>query len=125
MSDPNREPKSDASNRRAHYRVEYPVHDRPSFAAGALCGSVTDCSETGVRVLFPTGLPADASVRVGDRMSATIRFARGDVAGVEGEVVRYDGRNLSLRLDAAKLPFGVIIKEQWWLRARYPWRDGK
>jgi PilZ domain len=125
MSEPNREPKSDASNRRAHYRVEYPVHDRPGFTAGALRGSVTDCSETGVRVLFPADLAQDATVLVGHRMSATIRFARGEVAEVEGEVVRYDGRNLSLRLDAAKLPFGLIIKEQWWLRARYPWRDGK
>jgi hypothetical protein len=125
MSEPNREPKSDASNRRAHYRVEYPVHDRPSFTAGVLCGSVTDCSETGVRVLFPAGLAQDVTVLVGDRMSGTISFVRGEVAAVEGEVVRYDGRNLSLRLEAAKLPFGLIIKEQWWLRSRYPWRDGK
>ena len=125
MNEPLREPPTDPSNRRQHYRVEYPAHDRPVFTAGALRGAVTDCSETGVRVLFPNGLPVDATVLAGDRMAATIKFARAETADVEGVVVRYDGKTLALKLDAAKLPFGRIIREQWWLRSRYPWRDTK
>ena len=125
MTEPIPEPKTDPSNRRQHHRVEYPVHDRPAFTAGKLRGAVTDCSETGVRVELPTGLPVDATVLMGDRMAGVVRFARGETAEVEGIVVRYDGTTLALRLDAAKLPFGRIIREQWWLRKRYPWREQK
>lgn len=123
MNESNRQPATDEANRRQHYRVEYPASDRPAFVAGKLKGAVSDCSETGVRVFFPASLPADESVQVGDRMTGLIRFARGESAEVEGVVVRYDGKTLVLKLDTAKLPFGRIMKEQWWLRARYPWRD--
>ena len=125
MNEPFRESPTDVHNRRAHYRVDYPAHDRPVFTAGALRGAVADCSETGVRVLFPAGLPADASIQAGDRMTGAVRFVRGETSEVEGVVVRYDARTLVLRLDVGKLPFGQIIKEQLWLRSRYPWRDGK
>ncbi|MCE9602316.1 MAG: PilZ domain-containing protein [Gemmatimonadetes bacterium] len=125
MNEPYRESPTDATNRRAHYRVDYPAHDRPVFTAGALCGAVADCSESGIRVLFPAGLPADASIHAGDRMTGAVRFVRGETSEVEGVVVRYDSQTLVLRLDVSKLPFGQIIKEQLWLRARYPWRDGK
>jgi len=117
------DPQTDASNRRTYYRVEYPASDRPRFTAGALRGEVEDCSETGVRVFLPNGIPADIGVLVGDRMAATIRFARGEMADVEGVVVRFDGKALALRLDTARIPFGKILREQWWLRQRYPWRD--
>ena len=86
MSEPKRESPTDASNRRAHYRVDYPAHDRPVFTAGAL---------------------------------------RGGTAEVEGVVARCDARTLVRRIDAAKLPFGQVIKERLRLRSRNPWRDGK
>ncbi len=38
MSEPKRESPTDASNRRAYFRVDYPAHDRPVFTAGALRG---------------------------------------------------------------------------------------
>ena len=58
-------------------------------------------------------------------MTGTVRFVRGETSEVDGEVVRYDSRTLVLRLDVGKLPFGQIIKEQLWLRSRYPWREGR
>ncbi len=125
MSQPNREPSTDASNRRQHYRVEYPAHDRPAFQAGSLKGAVSDCSETGVRVFFAAAVPLDETVLVGDRMAAVIRFARGEVEEVEGTVMRYDGKSLVLRLDLTQLPFARIMREQWWLRSRYPHRYAK
>ncbi|MFN0098963.1 MAG: PilZ domain-containing protein [Gemmatimonadaceae bacterium] len=117
------DPKTDAANRRTYYRVEYPTNDRPRFTAGELRGEVEDCSETGVRVYLPHGIPADSGVQVGDRMAATIRFNRGEMADVEGVVVRFSGQALALRLDTARIPFGKILREQWWLRQRYPFRD--
>jgi len=117
------DPTTDAANRRTYYRVEYPANDRPRFTAGGIRGEVEDCSETGVRVFLPSGIPEDTGVKVGDRMAATIRFNRGEMADVEGVVVRFDGRALALRLDTARIPFGKILREQWWLRQRYPFRD--
>lgn len=125
MSHPIREPMTDEANRRQHYRVEYPAHDRPGFQAGALKGVVSDCSETGVRVSFRPGLPTDESVHVGDRLAAVISFARGETEEVEGTVMRYDGKTMVLRLDLMQLPFGRIMREQWWLRSRYPHRYAK
>lgn len=125
MSQPNREPMTGESNRRQHYRVDYPAHDRPGFQAGTLKGVVSDCSETGVRVSFRAGLPIDETVLVGNHLAAVITFARGETEEVEGTVMRYDGKTMVLRLDLMQLPFGRIMREQWWLRSRYPHRYAK
>ena len=123
MTEPNPEPRSDASNRRNHYRVEYPVKDRPTLSARQWHGEVMDCSETGVRVHLPAAMPGEANLVDGERLTASIRFAQGDTIEVEGTVVRHAGTTLVLRLDVAQIPFSRIIREQRWLRARYPWRD--
>ncbi|MCL4214712.1 MAG: PilZ domain-containing protein [Gemmatimonadales bacterium] len=125
MTDPVRRPDPDASNRRAHYRIQYPVLDRPGFRAGALEGLVNDCSETGVRVAITGSIPSDLTLAPHDRISGEIRFTHGEVEPVEGEVVRFDRKTLILHLDTGTLPFGRIIKEQRWLRQRYPMRDGR
>jgi hypothetical protein len=123
MTEPIPEPRTDSSNRRNHFRVEYPAQDRPTFTARQLSGEVTDCSETGVRVLVPAGFPGEVGMVAGEPLSATIRFAEGETVEVEGTVVRHAGTTLVLRLDVAQIPFGRIIREQRWLRSRYPWRD--
>lgn len=123
MSDPARAPEGDPSKRRTHYRIEYPVLDRPAFRAGDIEGLVNDCSETGVRVTVTGALPVDRTLGAGDRLAGTIHFSRGEMVDVEGEVMRFENKMLILHLDAATIPFGKIIREQWWLRSRYPWRD--
>lgn len=122
MSDSPTPPRpQEVENRRQYYRVEYPVVDRPQFASGALHGLVSDCSETGVRVeLGP--VPADVTVQVGDRMGGTVRFRSGASVDVAGEVVRFGDGLLIVRLDRQRIPFAQILREQWWLRRKYPWR---
>ncbi len=123
MTEPSQEPRTDASNRRNHFRVEYPVKDRPILSARQWRGEVMDCSETGVRVHLPDGIPGEPNLIDGERLTASIRFAQGDTIEVEGTVVRHAGTTLVLRLDVAQVPFSRIIREQRWLRSRYPWRD--
>ncbi len=124
MTEPRSEQQVDAANRRQYYRVEYPVVDRPAFRAGAIRGVVCDCSEAGVRAELEP-IPADVTIKAGDRMGATVQFQRGEMADVAGEVVRFDGKTLVLRLDRERIPFGKILREQWWLRQKYPWREKK
>ncbi len=119
-----REPITDSVNRRNFYRVQYPVTDRPAFWAGAVRGLVEDCSETGARVTIEH-LPKDVEIKVADRMGVSIRFHRGDEVEAAGSVVRWDGKTLVLRFDRQRIPFGQILKEQWWLRQHYPWREEK
>ena len=38
-------------------------------------------------------------------------------------VMRFENKMLILHPDTGTIPFGKIIREQWWLRSRYPWRD--
>lgn len=122
--DPIREPETGGRNRREHYRVSYPVTDRPRFVAGVVGGTVLDCSESGIRVAVDP-LPDDVAIRVNERMLAEIRFGRGDELEVAGVCVRWDGRILVLHLDSRPIPFRVILKEQWKLRQRYPWREDR
>lgn len=124
MNEPARTPSTDEANKRQHYRVEYPVVDRPGFTSGAIHGLVLDCSESGVRIeLAP--IPKDVVIKKGERMAGTVRFMRGEMADVAGEVMRYEEDILVLRLDRQRIPFGKILREQWWLRAKYPWRGEK
>jgi len=127
MSEPVRgpqgNPQGDPSNRRNHYRIEYPVLDRPELRAGAIEGRVADCSEAGVRVMITNALPPEGALALGARFSGTIRFSNGDSTQVEGEVVRVDPEKLVLHLDTRTIPFGKLIKQQVWLHSKYPGRD--
>lgn len=122
--DPIREPETGGRNRREHYRVVYPVIDRPRFHAGVVSGVVLDCSESGVRVEVDP-LPDDVEITVQERMVAEIRFGRGEEQEVAGLCVRWDGRTLVLHLDSIPIPYRTILREQWKLRQRYPWREAK
>ncbi len=115
-------PVQDGANRREFYRIAYPVVDRPAFTAGAVRGRVIDCSQTGARVSVDL-LPEDVTITVGERMTATLRLFSGAVVEVGGEAVRWDGRTLVLRFDRRGIPFRDILREQWTLRQKYPWRE--
>ena len=122
MSEATRDHTVQSSNRRGHYRIDYPVRDRPRFRSSAFEGLVDDCSETGVRITVTGAVPADFSLGPGDRCGGTIQFSQGESVAVEGEVLRFQGKELVLRLDAATVPFRIILQEQRRLRVRYPWR---
>ena len=58
------------------------------------------------------GLPADATIAVGDRLSAAILFRSGEAATVDGEATLFDGQTFTMRLDPPGISFSEIVREQ-------------
>ena len=101
---------------RSHYRVQYPLSERPVFEFEGRRLPVVDCSERGLRFVRPPGLALEA----GQVIAGVVRFRRGAEAEVEGRVVRLDARQSAVHLDTAGIPLGIILDEQRYLRSRYP-----
>jgi hypothetical protein len=99
---------------RAHYRVEYPIQERPAFVVGEIEMAVYDLSENGVRFAAHAGLP----VQEGDGLSGSIQFRGRGELHVEGTVVWVRGPVAALKLEVP-IPFGTILDEQRFLRTRY------
>lgn len=102
------------------FRIEYPESARPQFTFAAGVASVVDCSEDGFRYLSPTGTYPP----VGTIIEGSIRF-RGTPgeSKVRGAVVRCQGGEVAMHLEAPGVSTAVLFAEQRFLRARYPARD--
>jgi hypothetical protein len=105
------------SPERAHYRIIYPLGDRPRLELGGRQHDVVDCSEGGLRFQMTSGAPPE----LGESVRAVVRFHEGREVEVEGPVVRVQGGHVALRL-ARGIPLAVILAEQRYLRAHYPTR---
>ena len=118
------ESRSGSANRRDHYRIQFPVEERPrilldSQGALRLVCDVIECSESGLRFLTPTrGLRG-----AGTAVSGTVVFAGGAEVHVAGTVIRVQGEEVALRLGRAGIPLAVVLEEQRRLRARYAHGD--
>ncbi len=101
---------------RAHYRLAYPVLERPRLLLGDAGLEVVDCSERGLRLrVGDTPMPA-----LGTRLRGTLVFRRGETEEVEGAVVRVQAGEVAVHLTERGVPFSRIWEEQRWLRSRYP-----
>ena len=101
-----------ADNKREHFRVVYPVNENPRFICERVKYSVSDVSEGGFS--FVTKEPA--RLISGDIVEGTIEFGRRGKEQVRGEVLRVDGRKVSIRFfDDAKLSLRRIMDEQRFL----------
>lgn len=106
-------------SRRAVYRIVYPLVERPTLQVGRFLYEVVDCSENGLRYeVRDRRVPALGTVLGGE-----LQFRRGVEIDITGEVIRTMGDLVVLALDPA-LPFGEVLAEQRYLRARgYTLRD--
>jgi hypothetical protein len=98
-------------NRRAHYRIVYPVHERPWIVYGTSISEVTECSERGLRFrTVGSPLPAGTALvgRLGMRHGQEVRFG--------GSVIWGDEQTTALHLDRAPIPFLAMMREQMYLR---------
>jgi hypothetical protein len=101
-------------SRRAHYRVTYPLAERPAFEVGGATYEVVQCSERGLRYEVPDGrAPA-----MGEEVGGTIRFRRGAKVEVTGEVTRAQGGEVVLVLRHRGIPFSDMLLEQQYLRSK-------
>lgn len=101
-------------SRRAHYRVTYPIAERPTFAIGRSTYEVLQCSERGLRYevpdrRFPT---------LGGELGGIIQFRRGARVEVAGEVTRAHGGEVVLFLRLQGIPFAEMLLEQQYLRSK-------
>ena len=102
------------------FRIEYPESARPEFTFADGVAGVVDCSEDGLRYRSPTGTYPP----VGTIIEGSIRF-RGTPAQakVRGTVVRCQGGEVAMHLEAPGVATAVLFAEQRFLRARYPARE--
>ena len=106
-----------SSPERAHYRIVYPLRDRPRLELGGGQHEVVDCSEGGLRFQMTSGAPPE----LGAHVRAVVRFHEGREVVVEGPIVRVQGGHIALRLTRG-IPLAVILAEQRYLLAHYPTR---
>ena len=105
------------SNRRAFYRVDYPLAARPTLVTTDGDLEVVDCSESGLRyALAETDTPPE----IGSALGGVIRFCVGEEVAVEAVVVRLQGPSVAVQFSAeTQVPFGTILREQRHLRRHY------
>jgi hypothetical protein len=100
---------------REHYRIEYPILERPTFVVGTLVHQVVDCSESGIRYRLISEPP-----EAGTLVAGRLRFRRGSELMVEGEVLRIQDACAALRLKEPGIPLRIMLDEQRFLRKQYP-----
>jgi len=99
---------------RSHYRIQYPVVDRPTLdlkRAGQF--SIMNVSERGISLVT-----SEPHLDVGYEIKGVVRFKSGNTAAIEGKVLRTNDTQVVLLLDVGvSLP--TIMEEQRWLLQKY------
>jgi hypothetical protein len=108
------------AQRRAHFRIVYPLADRPVFhAVGVVC-TVEDVSETGLTLVAP--LAVRGQMRPDDRLQGVVHFRFAPPTEVAGLVMRLTETGLAIHLNEQPIPWAHIQAEERALLARYPQR---
>ncbi len=101
--------------KRAYYRLYYPVHDRPVWEINGREYEVMEISERGARLRFGEGLPE----RLEDPVSGMIHFSDGAEVEVVGNVLRKIPSGVVVQLSKG-ISFRRMLVEQVHLKERYP-----
>ena len=102
-------------NSRAHYRLVYPVGDRPTFTCLGQTMEVIDVSERGLAVTSPQQSLVSKSET---QLNGKIVFSDGDSVAVTGKVLRTTGDTVILLLSKG-VPLPIIIKQQRLMIQKY------
>ncbi len=103
------------SERRTHYRLRYPIAERPTARIEDRDYEVSEISERGVKIR----LESVSGLAVEQRFAGVLRFEDGETLGIEGVVLRSDGKESVLKL-AQGISQKRIVAEQIRLRQKYP-----
>ena len=99
-------------NKRSFFRIVYPSGENPVFKFGKRQYLVLDISEGGCSFLTDSA----TDVMPNDRIEGTIQFRSRGGEVISGQVVRVDGRKISLRfLKTPGMPLPRIMSEQRYL----------
>ena len=100
---------------RDHYRILFPIGERPQLVVGAIEFEVIDLSERGARVIRNGRWPDGGN----GPFAVTVRFRDGTTAEVTAELRRQEIDRLILRF-VKQLSYSLIAAEQQRLLRLYP-----
>lgn len=100
--------------RREHFRVAYPLAERPKLKMWEREHNVIDISEQGVKFRYDSSI----TVRSTKIIRATIRFHDGELVSIEGKVVR-SGTNEAILVLSKGIPYKRIVEEQRYIKSKY------
>lgn len=99
---------------RNHYRIQFPVQERPILHMGATSASVLNLSEGGLMM----SVPSSFVVGFGDRLEGRIAMPTGHDLKIAGRVKRQGDHHVALQFDEL-IPLGVIMELQRYLLTHY------
>ncbi|NLE30087.1 MAG: PilZ domain-containing protein [Phycisphaerae bacterium] len=109
------EEKYDGPQRRSHYRIEYPITERPLLIMGdGEEYEVIDICEGGVKFFYHAGkvfLPLQS-------VKGKIRYHDDAEEEIEGRVLRANDDFVVVQLTQKKIPYKRIVKEQFYFRKK-------
>jgi DUF917 family protein len=107
------------SDKRNHFRLDFPHAERPKLVSGKFELSVIEISEGGCSVQVPESSMTAFAV-AGLPVNGVIIFADGDRHEVEGEVIRVTSRNrVSIKFTKG-LTFAKMMTEHRRILAKHP-----
>lgn len=104
------------TRQREHYRVEYPLRERPTLVLEGEPFEVIECSESGLR--YSLG-KAGVQPPVGSPLRGVVRFPTSAEIPVSGVVARVDEGRVAVRFSGTGIPFATVMAEQIYLRRKY------
>lgn len=100
---------------RDHFRIVFPIEQRPCLAAGLAQWDVIDLSEQGAKV----EVQSESSLISRGAFEATIKFRDGKSTPVKASVQRREQEQVVLQFDE-QIPYPVIMQEQRRLLQLFP-----
>ena len=104
---------------RSAYRIPYPPTARGKVVVDKHEFVLVDCSERGIRYVSEPGTLPELGTRMAGEV--TLLSSRQPYL-IEGTVVRCEGTEVAVALDAPGLPAQAIFAEQRYLARRFPAR---
>jgi hypothetical protein len=105
-----------SSQKRDHYRLEYPVSDRPSVLINGQQYEIVDVSEQGMKFKCENKITPDQDAP----FKATVFFKDGKSFDVSGTILRYNpDQDHCVVLLSKGIPLAKMIEEQLILIRKY------
>ncbi len=109
--------KSTSSNedQRQHYRIRYPLQERPAFECMGKKYMILDVSEKGLAFRIEE---KDPITKATSELKGRIAFKSGDVVNIAGKILRHADNTVILIMQTG-IPLAVMMKEQRFLIQKY------
>ena len=101
--------------RRAHFRLLYPEHERPKIETSGHQHEVIEIAEGGIRIV----VNRSATMQLGEPFDGDICFHDARTESVAGEVLRLEGSLAVIKLTTG-LSLHRVMVEQSYIQKKYP-----